>query len=353
MFTKRCFFDVDGTLVDSNDAHAHAWVEAHRRERQARGVFCASARSSAWAADKLLPALTGIPDRFAGRKVDRGLGAARSSAATILPHLQPTRGAQRLLEWLRDDRLAAGCGDSSAEDDELEGLLEVAGAARLFDRPRAPPTMPNDRSPIPTSCMRRIKQANCPVAKHLHAATRRTTSPPAAICRRRGHRAALRRLVGSRVPRRRRDLRRSGRPGRATTSCRPSSGLSLVVEVAAHRFEADPLALPQRRPQIARLLQPRRHRSDGERLAVDAVVHLLPGERRRDAGELAGARAVGGRQRLAEDVLQEVDVDALAARGDRALDRRAASGCFCATTVATIWQKSRPASYGVPGGSGM
>jgi beta-phosphoglucomutase-like phosphatase (HAD superfamily) len=26
--TRAVLFDVDGTLVDSNDAHAHAWVEA-------------------------------------------------------------------------------------------------------------------------------------------------------------------------------------------------------------------------------------------------------------------------------------------------------------------------------------
>ncbi|HZQ37601.1 MAG TPA: HAD family hydrolase, partial [Dehalococcoidia bacterium] len=26
--TRAVIFDVDGTLVDSNDAHAHAWVEA-------------------------------------------------------------------------------------------------------------------------------------------------------------------------------------------------------------------------------------------------------------------------------------------------------------------------------------
>ena len=28
-------------------------------------------------------------------------------------------------------------------------------------------------------------------------------------------------------------------------------------------------------------------------------------------------------------------------------------GCSVATIVATIWQNSMPASYGVPGGSGM
>jgi hypothetical protein len=37
----------------------------------------------------------------------------------FLPHLQPTRGAQRLLESLRDDRKTLFVA-SSAEDDELE-----------------------------------------------------------------------------------------------------------------------------------------------------------------------------------------------------------------------------------------
>ena len=49
----------------------------------------------------------------------------------------------------------------------------------------------------------------------------------------------------------------------------------------------------------------------------------LPGERRRDARELAGARAVGARERLAEAVLQAVDVDRAGVPPlERALDRR-------------------------------
>ena len=54
-----------------------------------------------------------------------------------------------------------------------------------------------------------------------------------------------------------------------------------------------------------------------------AGVHFLPGQRRRDARELAGARAVGGRERLAQDVLQKVHVDgALRAALHHAFDRR-------------------------------
>ena len=55
--------------------------------------------------------------------------------------------------------------------------------------------------------------------------------------------------------------------------------------------------------------------SDGanrEVARVDAGGHLFPGERRRDAGVVGGARRVGGRQRLAQDVLEVVDVDGAA-----------------------------------------
>ena len=86
---------------------------------------------------------------------------------------------------------------------------------------------------------------------------------------------------------------------------------------------------------------------------IEPVVDFLPRQRRRDAGVLAGARAVGGRQRLAEDVLQVVDVDALARAPARSARPSPPSGASARRRVATIWQKSRPASYGVPGGSGM
>ena len=76
-----------------------------------------------------------------------------------------------------------------------------------------------------------------------------------------------------------------------------------------HTLEIGRLRLAQARPQVADFTEPRRRGGDREVLRIHARVHLLPRQRRRDAGEVAGARAVGGRQRLAEDVLQVVDVD--------------------------------------------
>src|SRR5262245_1888589 len=65
-----------------------------------------------------------------------------------------------------------------------------------------------------------------------------------------------------------------------------------------------------------------------------------------------GARAVGGGQRLAARVLQEVHVDA--GRPRRSTDRSivATAGRRSAITVAMSWQNSRALAYDVPGANG-
>ncbi len=49
-----------------------------------------------------------------------------------LPHLRATRGAQALLETLRDERLTLVVA-SSAEAGELDALFRVAGASKLIE----------------------------------------------------------------------------------------------------------------------------------------------------------------------------------------------------------------------------
>ena len=127
---RAVLLDVDGTLVDSNDAHARAWVDALAKSGR-RVEFLRARPLIGMGSDKLLPALTGVSaDSAEGKK----LGALRSEIfrRKYLPTLHPTHGAQRLLEWLRDDGLQLVVA-TSAKPDELEGLLEVAGASRLID----------------------------------------------------------------------------------------------------------------------------------------------------------------------------------------------------------------------------
>ena len=127
---RAVLLDVDGTLVDSNDAHAHAWVEA-LAESGRRVDFLRARPLVGMGSDKVLPALIGIAaDSAEGEQLVRRRGEI--FRANYLPHLRPTRGAQRMLEWLRDDGLQLVVA-TSAKPEELEGLLQVAGATRLID----------------------------------------------------------------------------------------------------------------------------------------------------------------------------------------------------------------------------
>jgi len=130
MPNRAVLLDVDGTLVDSNDAHAHAWVDA-LAERGRRVDFLRVRPLIGMGSDKVLPALTGIAADSAEGKplVARRVEIFQEK---YLPHLHPTRGAQRMLEWLRDDGLQLVVA-TSAKPEELEGLLRVAGATRLID----------------------------------------------------------------------------------------------------------------------------------------------------------------------------------------------------------------------------
>ena len=127
---RAVLLDVDGTLVDSNDAHAHAWVEA-LAESGRRVEFLRVRPLVGMGADKVLPALIGVAaDSAEGEQIVERRGEIFRT--NYLPHLQPTRGAQRLLEWLRDDGLQLVVA-TSAKPEELEGLLRVAGATHLID----------------------------------------------------------------------------------------------------------------------------------------------------------------------------------------------------------------------------
>ena len=124
-------FDVDGTLVDSNDAHAAAWAEALRDFGIERDVDVVRPLIG-MGGDKLLPRLAGVSaDSERGRRIVAR--RAERFRDTYLDHLSPFPCVRELFERLRQDgvRLAIA---SSAQQDELEALLEVANVRDLVDR---------------------------------------------------------------------------------------------------------------------------------------------------------------------------------------------------------------------------
>jgi HAD superfamily hydrolase (TIGR01509 family) len=120
--------DVDGTLLDSNDAHAASWADVFAefgyqiRFEHVRPLV-------GMGGDKLVPILTGLDHESPGGKQ---LSERRKAVfeQNYLPRLQPTRGARQLLEHLGGEGLILVIA-TSAGDDELRGLLDRAGVADL------------------------------------------------------------------------------------------------------------------------------------------------------------------------------------------------------------------------------
>lgn len=123
-------FDIDGTLVDSNDAHAHAWVEACA-DHGIRVDFAKVRRSIGMGGDKLMPAVSGIAeDSPLGAKIaSRRAGIFRTK---YVPSLKPFPGARELVAAVKARGFTAVAA-SSAKKDELKALLEIAGATALLD----------------------------------------------------------------------------------------------------------------------------------------------------------------------------------------------------------------------------
>jgi HAD superfamily hydrolase (TIGR01509 family) len=115
-------FDIDGTLVDSNDAHAHAWQQA----MAAYGYDVPFAKIRpliGMGGDKVLPELLGIQkDSEPGSKIDRR--RSQLFKERYLPHLRAFPGASELLRHLHERGLVLAVA-TSAKPDEMHSLLHV------------------------------------------------------------------------------------------------------------------------------------------------------------------------------------------------------------------------------------
>ncbi len=128
--TKGVLLDVDGTLLDSNDAHALAWVDA--LEEQGLTVPFEKIRPLIGkGGDKLLAEVAKIdlesPEGEALSKRRRAI-----FESVYLERLLPFAGTRALLERLRTMGLRLVVA-TSASGDELTGLLRQAGVIDLID----------------------------------------------------------------------------------------------------------------------------------------------------------------------------------------------------------------------------
>ena len=127
---RGVILDVDGTLVDSNDAHAHAWVEAMAEY----GYIVAFEKVRpliGMGGDKVLPVTIHLQkDSETGSQISKR--RAEIFKERYLPHVRAFPGAKALLQEMRKRGLKLTIA-SSAQPDELKSLMQLVGAEDLVE----------------------------------------------------------------------------------------------------------------------------------------------------------------------------------------------------------------------------
>ncbi len=126
---KAVLLDVDGTLVDSNDAHAQAWLEVFERNGYSTS-FERVRELIGEGGDKLLPQVAGLEvDSHEGKRLS--VERAALFRRVYLPNLRAFPKAEALLRRLSGAGLRLIVA-SSAKRDELTSLLQLCGALSLL-----------------------------------------------------------------------------------------------------------------------------------------------------------------------------------------------------------------------------
>jgi len=121
-------FDVDGTLVDSNDLHAEAWAEAFRHFGHDVPIERIRFQIGK-GGDNLIPAL--LPDLGEAEREEIDEYRGDLFRRDYLDRTRPFPGVRELFERLRDDGVAIILASSSGRD-EVDHHVESLGVGDLI-----------------------------------------------------------------------------------------------------------------------------------------------------------------------------------------------------------------------------
>ena len=157
---KGVIFDIDGTLVDSNDAHAESWVDTFA-EAGYDVPFAVVRPLIGMGADKLLPRTISVSNES---EIGKQLAQRRSEIfqETYLPHLRPLNGSRELVLRVRADGLKPIVA-TSAKDKELKGLLKAAHVDDLMEE-KATASDAKKSKPDPDIVHAAIEESSIPAA---------------------------------------------------------------------------------------------------------------------------------------------------------------------------------------------
>ncbi len=155
---KAALLDIDGTLVDSNEAHARTWVAA-----LARAGYHESAerivKLIGMGGDKLLPQVTGLAaDSPLEQQISRWRGEIFKEQ--YLSELQPFPQTRALVQGLRARGIELATA-SSAQDDELQKLLRIAEVTDLI-KEQASGSEVKESKPDPDIVQVALGKLGCP-----------------------------------------------------------------------------------------------------------------------------------------------------------------------------------------------
>ncbi|RAI44379.1 HAD family hydrolase [Rhodoplanes roseus] len=127
---RAIIFDIDGTLIDSVDAHAESWVRA-LAQFGVEADFHDVRRRIGMGADRLMPAFA--PDDLLQRH-GKDIESYRSDLfkREYLPTIRPFPRVRDLFERIRANGQTIVLGSSCAAD-EIEDYKRIAGVADLVD----------------------------------------------------------------------------------------------------------------------------------------------------------------------------------------------------------------------------
>jgi HAD superfamily hydrolase (TIGR01509 family) len=127
---RAVLLDVDGTLVDSNEFHARAWVEGLAQHGYDTS-FERVSRMIGMGSDKLVPELTNLrADSEQAKAI--GESVKLQFMGRFLPQVRAFAQTRALLETLRDDGYRLAVATSSSEE-QLHAILERAGIRDLIE----------------------------------------------------------------------------------------------------------------------------------------------------------------------------------------------------------------------------
>jgi HAD superfamily hydrolase (TIGR01509 family) len=158
---RGVILDIDGTLVDSNDAHTCAWIEA-LAERGITVPFKKVRERIGMGSDRLLPAVSGVrEDSAEGKQISKR--CKEIFKARYLPCLHAFPGVKDLLRRMHGEGLKLAVATSAAKD-ELQPLLDLCGADGLIE-PATSSADVAESKPAPDVVNAALKQLKLPAAE--------------------------------------------------------------------------------------------------------------------------------------------------------------------------------------------